>query len=154
MAKSALILGAIAFILILGAGLLSPLCTPCVALLAGLIAGWLAAYFERPTEGKAGASVGAQAGALAGIGALIGQFGAALINSLIMGPKGAAEFFEMLGLEQSGATFSEADYWLGVLGSAVCCSFVNVLLMAALGALGGYIWFKISGPKNPDQGSF
>lgn len=48
MLKSGLIVGVVMIVLAIGSTLISPLCAPCVALLAGLGAGYLACVFDRP----------------------------------------------------------------------------------------------------------
>ncbi len=143
MLKSGLIVGVVAFILSIGAALVTPLCVPCLALLFGLVAGYLTGLFDKPANNGAAAKAGALAGVIGGIGAMLGQIVGAVINSLVMGPAGAARLANTLGLPTTGGFSS--GYWVGVIGMTVCTSALDILFMAGLGAVGGIIWWQMSG---------
>ena len=150
MLKSGLILGVVALLLAIGAALLSPLCVPCLTLLLGLGAGYLAGAFDKPSEKRGSTKSGAIAGAIGGAGALIGQAVGAVINSQLVGPGGAIKLIRQLGIQlPSGATPADiaTGYWGGVIGSTCCLGLFDVALMAGLGALGGLLWWQMSGSK-------
>jgi len=145
-----LILGVVALLLAIGAALLSPLCVPCLTLLLGLGAGYLAGAFDKPSEKRGSTKSGAIAGAIGGAGALIGQAVGAVINSQLVGPGGAIQLIRQLGIQlPSGATPADiaTGYWGGVIGSTCCLGLFDVALMAGLGALGGLLWWQMSGSK-------
>ena len=144
MLKSGLIIGVVMIVLALGSTLVSPLCAPCVALLAGLGAGYLAGVFDKPLASGASAKSGAAAGALGGIGAVIGGTLGGVGNMLIVGPDKTAALLRQMGLP---ADSSGPSYYLGALGAPCCIGLFNVALMAGLGALGGILWYQISGKK-------
>jgi hypothetical protein len=147
MLKSGLIAGAVTFVLALGFTLLSPLCVPCLALLLGLGAGFLAGVFDKPLDNSNAAKSGAGAGAIGGIGAIIGQMVGAVLNSIIVGPETAAALMEQLGLPAPDPNSLGAGYWVGIVGSGCCFGLLDVALMAGLGALGGILWWQISGKQ-------
>ncbi len=150
MFKSGLIAGIVALLLSIGAALLSPLCVPCLTLLLGLGAGYLAGAFDKPSDNRGSTKSGTIAGAIGGIGALIGQGVGAVINSQLVGPGGAIQLIRQLGIQMPLGT-TPADiargYWVGVIGSTVCLGLFDIALMAGLGALGGLLWWQISGSK-------
>ena len=131
-------------VLAIGATLISPLCAPCVALFIGLGAGYLAGVLDKPLQPGDSAKSGAGAGAIAGVGALIGGMMGGVGNMLIVGPAKTAALLRQLGLP---ADSSGASYYLGALGGPCCIGLVNVVLMAGLGALGGLLWYQISGKQ-------
>ncbi len=145
MYKSGLILGVVALFVAAGATLLSPLCAPCAAIFLGLGAGFLAGVFDKPSDNNAIAKVGAIGGAVGGSGAVLGQIIGAVINSYVMGPQGAQQFTQSLGLPTSGGPGFEGGYWVAVFGGAICLSLLDVLLMAGFGALGGLLWWQTTG---------
>jgi hypothetical protein len=145
MYKSGLLVGILALLVAAGATLLSPLCTPCAVVFLGLGAGYLAGVFDRPASTNRATRAGAIGGAVGGVGALIGQIAGAVINSVVMGPQGAQQFVQSLGLPSSGGSAFQGGYWATVVGGAVCFSLLDVLLMAAFGALGAYLWWQITG---------
>jgi hypothetical protein len=134
MLKSGFIMGAVMFLLALGAAaIISPLCTPCVALLAGLGAGYLACHFDRPLEQSEAFRKGAIAGAIAGGLGIIGQLIAAVINANLVQP-------EMLNQILGQDVVTPELLWISQLGGALCIGLFNVLLMAGLGIGGAAIW--------------
>lgn len=150
MLKSGLIVGVVALVLGLGATIISPLCAPCVGLLAGLVAGYLAGLFDKPSDQGGSAKVGASSGAIAGVGALIGAMIAAVVNVIVVGPAGAAEVASQLGFGSGAAGDPSAfatSYYVSSFGIPCCLGLVNVAIMAGLGALGGILWFQMSGKK-------
>lgn len=149
MYKSGLIIGGIALLVAAGATFLSPLCAPCAVIFLGLGAGYLSGLFDKPTTTNATTRAGATGGAVGGVGAVLGQVVGAVINGVLVGPQGAQQFSQLLGLPSGGPGY-EQGYWIGVVGSALCFSLLDVALMAAFGALGGYVWWQTSGKNaNP-----
>ena len=147
MLKSGLIAGGVTFVLALGFTLLSPLCVPCLAFFLGLGAGYLAGVFEKPLDNGSSAKSGAVAGAIGGVGAIIGQMGGALLNAVIVGPEKAVKLVEQLGIPVATSNDFGAAYWVGIIGSGCCFGLLDVALMAGLGALGGLLWWQISGKQ-------
>jgi len=147
MLKSGLIFGAIAFILGTGITLLSPLCAPCLAIFLGLAAGGSAGVFDKPLSLGACAKKGALSGALSGIGAFLGQMTGAAGNALIVGPQGAQQFLRQFGMEMPTRGNTDVFYYFSVFSSGCCIGLLDVALMASLGALGGLLWWQISGQK-------
>lgn len=144
MYKSGLIAGGLTLLIAIGATLLSPLCTPCLVVFLGAGAGYLAGVFDKPITKNASTKAGVIGGAVGGVGAIIGQMIGAGLNAFIMGPQGAQQFNENFGLPSGGAGF-EQGYWFGLVGSAVCVSLIDILLMAGFGALGGLLWWQMTG---------
>jgi hypothetical protein len=149
MFKSGLIIGAVMLVLTIGASLLTPLCVPCLALLAGAGAGYLAGMFDKPSASGASAQTGAGAGAIGGVGALIGHLAGGAANAIFVGPEDVADLLRGLGLPASS---DPTTYYVGAIGGACCIGLVEVLLMAGLGALGGLLWYQITG-KNAARSS-
>ncbi|MBN1535565.1 MAG: hypothetical protein JW908_02450 [Anaerolineales bacterium] len=145
MVRSGLILAAVALVFSASATLISPLCTPCLAIVMGIFAGYLAGIQDKPRdEGKA-AKMGAGAGAIGGVGALLGQSIGAAINAKMVGPERALELLNQFNIPTGGDI--SMPYWLGVIASALCFGVLNIVLMAGLGALGGYLWLQMNGRK-------
>jgi hypothetical protein len=142
MLKSGLIIGVVMLVLTIGVALITPLCVPCLALLAGAGAGYLASVFDKPSASGASAQTGAGAGAIGGVGALIGHLAGGVANVILVGPEGAADLLQGLGLPTSSAP---TGYYAGTIGGTCCFGLVEVLLMAGLGALGGLLWYQIAG---------
>ena len=142
MLKSGLIVGAVMLLLSLGGSLLSPLCVLCLALVAGLGAGYLAGVFDSPPDSGPAAQSGAGAGAIAGVGSLLGHLAGGAVNIVIVGPEGATDLLQSLGLA-SGV--DPTTYYASALGGACCLGLVEIGLMAGLGALGGLLWFRVNG---------
>lgn len=145
MFKAGLIVGVVAAVLALLVTLVSPLFVPCLVLLPGLVAGYLASVFDKPVDNGASAKAGALGGLIAGAGAVVGQLGGAAINALFVGPENARQIMENFGIEYGTTAGVETGYWAGLIGSGICMSLVDVVLMAALGALGGILWWQITG---------
>ena len=148
MIKSALIIGLAALALAVGASLISPLCVPCLALFAGLAAGYLTGTFEKPSSNANAAKRGTLAGVIGGIGALLGQAIGAAINASMVGPDQALELMRQWGFDTQFSGDYETSYWLALAGSACCMGILDVVLMAGLGALGGLLWWQITGKTN------
>jgi hypothetical protein len=150
MTRVVLLIGFLAFFIFLGLTLIFPLCTWCAALLVGAGAGWLAVLWSRPRDEGDAARTGALAAALSGIGALLGQTAGGVLNAVLVGPEGATQLMEGLGitaLDTSSA--SGAGYYAGAIGGQACCGLLNVGTMAGLGALAAFLYQKYSG-RNRD----
>lgn len=142
MFKAGIIIGLAALFFAIGVALLSPLCVPCLSLLFGLGAGFLAGVFEKPEEGNETLKIGALAGVIGGIGMALGQTIGAVINSIIVGPEGAAQIIESFGLQAGGPAAIGSSYWIGIIGGTVCFGLVDIALMAGFGVLGALAWGK------------
>lgn len=148
MLKSGLIVGAVALVIAIGGSLVSPICVPCLALFLGLGAGYLAGVFDKPYDSGASTKSGAAAGAIGGVGALLGHMVGAALNSVIMGPQAAADMLEQFGLPAGDLAGGGVGYWAGVIGSTCCFGLLDVALMAGLGALGGLLWWQVTGKES------
>jgi hypothetical protein len=146
MVRSGLIVGGIMLLLVLGASLLTPFCSVCLAIPAGLLAGYLANVFERPGAGAASmagpVARGAIAGAIAGALAILGQFIGAVINASSIDPAVLSRVFGVDNLTQQ-------SLWLFQLLGAFCIGLLNLALMAGLGAAGALIWQQIQSRQAP-----
>lgn len=151
MLKSGLIIGGVMLVLAIGASLLSPICVPCLALFAGLGAGYLVGLFDKPGLQNAAVRGGASAGAIGGVGALIGQLIGGGINAVIVGPEGAQQLIQQIAPDLATGSTNSGAYYAGVFGSAFCIGLFNVAIMAGLGALGGLLWWNMTG-KNQGGG--
>ena len=152
MFKSGLIVAIISLFIGLGLTLLSPLCTPCAGVFLGLLAGFLAGVFDKPMDSSGATRAGAGGGLMASIGVVLGQFVGAVANSVLVGPEGTRQILESFGAPTSYSPSIMSGYYFGVIGSAICFGLINLILMVALGALGGLLWWQFSG-KNPGQSS-
>jgi hypothetical protein len=141
MIRSALILGAVSFIYMLVANIVQNSCAPCLAVLLGLAAGALAAVFDKPAAANKAAVSGALAAWIASIGAVLGTVaGLAIRIFAIFGPNTFAEIIP-------GMNYSQSDINLGLFFTFCCCAAIPFLLMAASGALGGFLWFRLAKPQ-------
>ncbi len=131
------------FVLALGFGaVVSPLCTPCAALLVGLAAGYLVGVFDKPSLSSDAMKRGATAGAIAGAIAVLGQLVAAVINASFINPE---TINQLLGQQ----VLDSNTLWAYQLGGACCIGLFNVALMAGLGLAGAALWHSMNGPKQP-----
>ncbi len=146
MLKAGLIGAGVGFVLAVVAALITPCCNPCAALLLGLGVGVLAAVWEHPATSGTSTSEGAKAGAIATVGSLVGHMIGAVANGLIVGPRGIAEIYRQFDIQ---IPTSPQSYWVYNLGGNCLCATANVALGAALGALGGLLWYQISGKNQP-----
>jgi len=151
MLKSGLIIGGLTLLLATLFGFLFPLCVPCLALALGAGAGYLAGQFEKPGETRRAAGVGAGAGAIAGVGALIGHVVGGLINAVITGPEGSARLLEQLGIDVGNTSGNPVAFYGGALAVGCCFGVLDIALMAGLGAVGGLLWYQMTG-KNQAGG--
>ncbi|MBN1428085.1 MAG: hypothetical protein JXB07_06845 [Anaerolineae bacterium] len=153
MYKSGIILAVVALVVVVGLTLLSPICTPCGALLLGLGAGFLAGVFDKPLDNGGSAKAGAIAGGIGGIGALLGQAIGALLNSVLLGPEGTAELLSQMGVDVGSDAAYASSYWVSTIGMAACVGIFNIALMAGLGALGGLLWWQVTGKNTAASSS-
>jgi hypothetical protein len=145
MIKAGIIAAIIALILAIGGSLLLALCVPCISIFIGVGAGYLACHYEPSGDSGSAAKTGAIAGAIGGIGALIGQATGAIINGVLVGPEAAMDFGRQLGLDVPMGGDMTAGYWVGIIGTGCCMGILDLLLMAGLGAVGGLLWWQITG---------
>ncbi len=145
MVKSGLIVGGITLVLGIIGGFIFPLvCIPCTALFAGVGAGYLAGRFEKPLTTGDSARRGAGAGAIGGVGALLAHVIAGVANAATLGPGGANDLLKSLGIPLS-STSDPTLFYGGAVAGACCFGLVEVVLMAAVGALGGLLWYQLTG---------
>ena len=144
--KSGAIVAAAMLVLSCGAVLLTPLCVPCIALLAGAGAGYLAGVFDKPAASNVAIQSGAGAGAIGGIGALLGHVIGGITNAVMVGPEGMAQLLRQFGVTGVD-TSNPVTFYVGAIGGACCFGLIEVALMAALGAVGGILWYQIVGKK-------
>jgi hypothetical protein len=146
MIRSAVILGAISFIYMLVANVAMVPCAPFLAVILGILAGALAAIIDKPQLADKAMTSGAIAGGLAGIGAVIGNSAGLLIRTFVVfTPSTITDMITQL----TGVTYTKTEAGLYSLIPVCCCAVTDLILMAAAGALGGYLWFKYrSGKKS------
>jgi hypothetical protein len=146
MIKAGIIAAVVALILAIGGSLLAGICVPCIVLFIGAGAGYLACNFEPAADNGSAAKSGAIAGAIGGVGALLGQ----AIGSVIVGTttdmETSMEMMRQLGFDMpTDVVIPEQLYWLSAIGTGCCIGFFDLLLMAGLGAIGGILWWQITG---------
>lgn len=142
MVKAGLILGAVMLILGIGGSLITPICVPCLAILAGVGAGYLAGVYEKPLTSGDSAKAGAIAGVIGGAGALLGQIVGGVINATTVDLQDAMDLLEQFGLP---TTYDPNLFFISQIGGGVCLGLLDIVLMAGLGALGGILWQQIAG---------
>jgi hypothetical protein len=143
MIKSGLITAAVNLVLLTIVGWLFALCGPCLAIFIGLGAGYLAGLFDKPATNNLAVRAGAGAGAIGGVGAIVGHLIGGSITMLITPPEQAAAIYRSLGIDIDVS--NTAAYYAGGFGTACCFGIVGLALMAGLGALGGMLWYRMSG---------
>lgn len=148
MVRSGLILAGV--MLIVGGILafLFPLCVPCLALVAGAGAGYLAGMWDRPLNNNLSIQRGAGAGAIAGVGALFGHLFGGLGAAAFIGPEGSLEMLRQFGLDLGSAESVSANpavFYASAMFTGCCFGLFEVALMAALGAVGGILWWNMTG---------
>ncbi|MBN1439962.1 MAG: hypothetical protein JW929_11190 [Anaerolineales bacterium] len=144
MFRSALIVGAIAFVYLLVANVAMALCAPFLAILLGFLAGGLAAIYDKPLDAQKAAGTGALAGLIAGIGAVAGNTAGLLIRTFVVF---SPETFTQNITDLTGVTYTEAEANLYSLSPVCCCAVTDFILMAGMGALGAYAWFRYKAGK-------
>jgi hypothetical protein len=143
MIRSALVVGAVSFIYMLVTSVAQLLCAPLFAILLGLAAGALAVVIDQPQAVEKAVVSGGLAGLIASIGAVIGSVaGLAIRIYAIFGPNTFADILP-------GMEYTQADVNTGVFVVFCCCAAITFFLMAASGALGGFLWFQLTKPKSP-----
>jgi len=125
---------------------LFPLCVPCLALVAGAGAGYLAGMWDKPLNNSLSIQRGAGAGAIAGLGALFGHIFGGLGAAAFIGPEGSMEMLRQFGFDL-GTTgdVSPVMFYVSAGFTGCCFGLFEVALMAALGALGGILWWNMTG---------
>jgi hypothetical protein len=140
--KAGLIGFIVGFIFVMSLTLLSPFCTLCLTPLLGAGVGYLANWFDTPAESRASLLRGGLAGGLTGIGAMAGQMLATVVNGiLITNSDQLPILLADLGLSEFMITDAD-EYWRATLTVSAFCSAFNLVLIAGLAALGGFIWFQ------------
>jgi hypothetical protein len=148
MKKSGLIAGIATLLFSFGAAIvISPICVPCLALIFGLLAGYLTGVFDKPGDQNRSIKSGALAGLLSGIGMLLGQIIGAVTNSVLVGPEGVARMLAQMGFFAGGPAQIAQYYWIVTILSTACLVMFDAALMSGFGALGGLLWWKITGSK-------
>jgi hypothetical protein len=144
MAKSSIIMAPITLVLVIITSLLNDVCcvcSPMAAAILGLIAGGLCVYFEKPAEAEKSAIRGAVAGMIAGVASLVGETIGGTIILLVAG-SGKTPVACLPGFcNLASAPTSQTSWVLGSFFSSCFCGLVLFAIMAALGALGGRLWF-------------
>ena len=153
MTKAGLIIAGVMLVIGSVAAWFQPLlCVPCLALFAGVGGGYLAGQFDKPAAGNLAAKAGAGAGAIGGIGALLAHLIGGTITMLTVGQANAQAIAELLGTGTNPAD-NPAAYYGGALGAACCMGLFEVALLAGLGALGGLLWYQITGKNSGSAGT-
>lgn len=148
MLKSGAITGAIAFVLAIGGSFVAAIvCAPCWSLFVGLGAGYLGGVFDKPTSNGNAVKAGAGAGAIGGVGGFIGQIIGSLLYAAVVGPEASADMLRQLGVQGADVT-NVGAYYAGAFGIGCCLGLGAIALMAGLGALGGMVWWQISGKNS------
>jgi hypothetical protein len=150
MAKSGLIMFFLALAGTLIGGVIICCCGPMWAVVVGVAAGYLAGVFDKPAVAAAAAGKGAAAGGIAGVGALIGEIVASLINNLFVqqNPETLTEAYKLIGIQNvNPSILGTVPGMIGTLIGGGCWGALDLILVAGFGALGGLLWFRLSGKK-------
>jgi hypothetical protein len=147
MRRASFIAGLVGFLAAVISGAFnSQICVPCIALVLGAVVGYFACRMERPADQNSATRLGATSGALAGAGTLLGNVVGGLLGAAFLGPEGAQSTMESiarsLGVTLPQAPISPVTYYATALGTSACCGVAEVFMMAVLGALGAFIWFR------------
>ncbi len=145
MIRSALILGAISFIYMMVANIAMVPCAPFLAIILGILAGALAGIFDKPQLVNKAAVSGAMAGGLAGIGAVVGNTAGLLIRTFVVF---TPQTITSMLTDLTGVSYTETEASLYSLIPVCCCAITDLILMAAAGALGGYLWYQYQAKKH------
>jgi hypothetical protein len=142
--KAGIIIGIAVFVVIFVASAgVSPLCGLfCVSPLAGVVAGYLAAVFDKPATGEGAARTGAIGGAIGGAGAFLGQAVAGVINALF------APQIAQFARRTFGTITDVSTTRVVAFGWGLCGGLFDIVIMAGMGALFGYVWYRFVGSKN------
>jgi len=141
MIRSALIIGAIAFIYMLVTNVAQIACAPFLAVIFGLMAGALAVVFDKPQMVNKAVVSGALAGLISSIGATVGTVAGLAIRIFgIFGPNTFATIIP-------GLNYTQSDVNAGIFAVFCCCICTTFVLMAAFGALGGFLGFQYKNRK-------
>jgi MFS family permease len=122
-----------------------------MSVVIGLAAGYLAGVFDKPPAGNQTIKTGAFAGLISGVGALLGQVLGSVINSFLVGPDKATQFMDYLGYQLQNPEAFQSRYWIGMVGGTICCSVMDIILMAGFGILGALAWGKFSRDRIQDE---
>ncbi len=155
MVRSGLIFGAIAFVVVIGLSLISPLCAPCLGLVLGLAAGYVAGNFDKPATSQDSLRIGAIAGVIAGGISLVGGLIGGAINGTVANAANIEQFYRSLGI--TNLTINQSQLLAYQLVGAVCIGLLNIIWMGLLGLAGGALWYQNVGKKRsvtilPPQG--
>jgi hypothetical protein len=151
MTAVALIAALATFVLGLGLTLLSPLCLPCVAVVAGLLVGYFGANADKPPYSRLVNGPSAISGLFAGLGLLLGQMAGSAINATLVGAQGVGDILSQMGFETGPSV--EAGYYGGIIGSICCIGLINLALSAGFGVIGGQLWWQVTGKALPPPSS-
>jgi hypothetical protein len=127
---------------------LFPLCVPCLALVVGAGAGYLTGLWDKPLNNSLSIQRGAGAGAIAGVGALLGHVFGGLGAAAFVGPEGAIDMMRQFGFDlgtTESLSANPAIYYASAGFTGCCFGLFEVALMAALGAVGGILWWNMTG---------
>ena len=156
MIRSAVNVGAIAFVYFFVTSVAMPFCSPFEAIVLGVLAGFLAAVSEKPQLPNTAAIRGGLTALIASVIGLIGGAAGYLLRVYVIFPPEATNSVvnQLLGTEPS-PTDAATDVLSTIIGLG-CCSLTDFVLMAGFGALGGYLWYRWKGKKltaeQPPQG--
>jgi hypothetical protein len=145
MIRSAVIIGAISFVYLLVTNVAMVLCTPFEVIILGLLAGALAGIIDKPQVVHKAVTSGALAGFLAGIGAVAGNTVGLLLRTFVVF---TPQTFTDTITQMTGVSYTAAEANLYSLFPVCCCVVTDFILMAGMGALGGYLWHQYKAKKN------
>ncbi len=122
------------------------LAVTCCVIPIGLGAGYLSAFWDRPQQMGDAVRKGALGGAISGIGVILGHVAGAILAIVFRSEQLAAfsrEFSRSLGVDASGT--SEMYTYAGIVIGQGCIGLIGLVLIVGLGALGGLIWWQVTG---------
>ena len=118
----------------------------CLGLFLPLAAGYLAGRFDQPVTSNLAARAGAGTGVIGGLGAFAAHLVFGLILLVLGGPAEAADRAQQVGITIP-ANVNPAVFYSSAVGGVCCIGIFLAVLLAGAGALGGLLWYQITGKK-------
>jgi len=148
MIKSGIIVGAIAFVYLFVTSIAMGLCTPFEAIILGLLAGALAVIFDKPQVANKAVLSGGVAGLIAGILGVVGNVIGTLIKTYVIFTPETVNSLAGQITGMGSSAFNSTSSTFSTIFSLGCCTILDLVLLAGLGALGGFLWFQFRMKNN------
>lgn len=142
--RSGLIVGVVLFVFIFVTSVAMMACAPFELVFFGLLAGALSVHVEALTDPRKSAIRGAAAGGVAAVGGVFGSVAGQLIRFVFLfTPETITNMTDQLmGTANPEVIAQGASAFIMV--SCVC---LNIVVVPAMGALGGYLWCRFKNAR-------